>query len=41
MEGEFPHELNRVFAAYESQGNPWGLDAGTRGDWAKDWACRS
>ena len=34
MEGEFPHELNRVFAAYESQGNPWGLDAGTRGDWA-------
>ncbi len=36
MEGEFPHELNRVFAAYESQGNPWGLDAGTRGDWAKE-----
>lgn len=36
MEGEFPHELNRVFAAYESQGNPWGLDAATRGDWAKD-----
>jgi len=36
MEGVFPHELNRVFAAYESQGNPWGLDAGTRGDWAKD-----
>lgn len=36
MEGEFPHELNRVFAAYESQGNPWGLDAASRGDWAKD-----
>ena len=36
MEGEFPHELNRVFAAYESQSNPWGLDAATRGDWAKD-----
>jgi Fe-S oxidoreductase len=36
MEGEFPHELNRVFAAYEAQGNPWGLDAATRGDWAKD-----
>ena len=36
MEGEFPHELNRVFAAYESQSNPWGLDAGTRGDWARD-----
>ena len=36
MEGEFPHELNRVFAAYESQGNPWGIDAATRGDWAKE-----
>lgn len=36
MEGEFPHELNRLFSAYESQGNPWGLDAATRGDWAKD-----
>ncbi len=36
MEGEFPQELNRVFAAYESQGNPWGLDSGSRGDWAKE-----
>jgi hypothetical protein len=36
MDGVFPHELNRVFAAYESQSNPWGLDATTRGDWAKD-----
>jgi len=36
MDGVFPHELNRVFAAYESQGNPWGLDAATRGDWARD-----
>jgi Fe-S oxidoreductase len=36
MEGEFPSELNKFFAAYESQGNPWGLDAGARGDWAKD-----
>jgi len=36
MDGVFPHELNRVFAAYESQGNPWGLDATTRGDWARD-----
>jgi Fe-S oxidoreductase len=36
MEGEFPHELNRVFTAYESQGNAWGLDAGSRGDWARD-----
>jgi Fe-S oxidoreductase len=36
MEGEFPSELNKLFAAYESQGNPWGLDAGSRGDWAKE-----
>jgi Fe-S oxidoreductase len=34
MEGEFPHELKRVFEAYESQGNPWGLPAEQRGDWA-------
>ena len=34
--GEFPHELKRVFDAYESQGNPWGLPAGERGDWARD-----
>lgn len=32
--GEFPHELKRVFEAYESQGNPWGLQASQRGDWA-------
>ena len=35
MEGEFPSELNKLFASYESQGNPWALDAATRGDWAK------
>ncbi len=35
MEGEFPSELNKLFQAYESAGNPWGLDAGARGDWAK------
>ena len=34
IEGEFPHELKRVFEAYESQGNPWGLPADARGDWA-------
>jgi len=33
--GEFPHELKKVFEAYESQGNPWGLDAGQRGEWAQ------
>ncbi len=36
MDGEFPHELKAVFHAYEVQGNPWGLPADTRGDWAKD-----
>ncbi len=35
MEGEFPHELKAVFDAYESQSNPWGLPAPTRGDWAR------
>jgi Fe-S oxidoreductase len=34
--GEFPHELKKVFEAYESQGNPWGLQSGQRGDWAHD-----
>jgi Fe-S oxidoreductase len=36
MAGEFPHELKAVFAAYESQSNPWGLPADTRADWARD-----
>ena len=36
MEGEFPHALKPVFDAYESQSNPWGLPAPTRGDWARD-----
>ncbi len=34
MDGEFPHELKAVFAAYEVQSNPWGFPAETRGDWA-------
>jgi Fe-S oxidoreductase len=36
MDGEFPHELKAVFAAYETQSNPWGFAADTRGDWARD-----
>ncbi len=36
MDGEFPHELKAVFAAYESQSNPWGLPADTRADWTRD-----
>jgi len=35
IEGVFPHELKKVFEAYESQGNPWGLQSGQRGDWAQ------
>jgi len=35
IEGEFPHELKKLFAAYEAQGNPWGLQSDARGDWAK------
>ena len=36
MEGAFPPELKTVFDNYESAGNPWGLPADTRGDWARD-----
>ncbi len=36
MEGAFPHELKAVFDAYETQSNPWGLPAETRGDWANE-----
>ncbi len=36
MDGEFPHELKNVFHAYESAGNPWGLPADARGDWARE-----
>jgi Fe-S oxidoreductase len=36
MEGAFPQELKAVFDAYESQSNPWGLPADTRGAWAKE-----
>jgi Fe-S oxidoreductase len=35
MEGAFPHELKAVFEAWESQGNPWGLPAQNRADWAQ------
>jgi len=36
MDGAFPHELKPVFAAYESQSNPWGLPSDSRADWARD-----
>jgi Fe-S oxidoreductase len=35
IEGAFPRELKKVFEAYESQSNPWGLQAARRGDWAQ------
>ena len=33
-EARFPTELTRTFKAMETQGNPWGIDANSRGDWA-------
>ena len=36
IEGAFPHELKKTFEAWEAQGNPWGLPADERGDWARD-----
>ena len=33
--GEFPHELKKVFEAWEVQGNAWGIPADQRGDWAQ------
>src|SRR5215831_14428177 len=33
-EARFPAELTRTFKAMETQGNPWGVDASTRADWA-------
>ncbi|MGE0518055.1 MAG: (Fe-S)-binding protein [Candidatus Binatia bacterium] len=31
----FPAELTRTFKGLETQGNPWGIDALTRADWAE------
>ena len=36
MNGAFPAPLAKVFAGLERQGNPWGLPARKRMDWAKD-----
>ena len=35
IEGQFPHELKKLFESYESQSNPWGQQADARGDWAQ------
>jgi Fe-S oxidoreductase/nitrate reductase gamma subunit len=35
MESNFPSELGTAYRAMENQGNPWGMNQGERGDWAK------
>jgi len=35
MQGAFPAELKTLFDNYEGAGNPWGLPAQTRADWAR------
>ncbi len=35
MKSEFPQEVTRVFKGMETQGNPWGLGASSRADWAE------
>jgi Fe-S oxidoreductase len=34
-ESRFPAELTRTFKGMETQGNPWGIDAGQRAAWAE------
>jgi Fe-S oxidoreductase/nitrate reductase gamma subunit len=36
MESNFPSELGTAYRAMENQGNPWGMNQGERGDWARD-----
>jgi Fe-S oxidoreductase len=36
MESKFPEEFQALYRGLENQGNPWGLNADTRSDWAKD-----
>lgn len=38
IETEFPNELNGLFKNLEKSGNPWGVNASKRMDWAKDLA---
>src|SRR4051794_6241733 len=35
MESNFPAELGTAYRSMENQGNPWGMNQGERGDWAK------
>ena len=36
MESNFPPELGTAYRAMENQGNPWGMNQGERGDWARN-----
>jgi Fe-S oxidoreductase len=36
IESNFPAELNGLFKQMENKGNPWGMSAKARMDWAKD-----
>ncbi len=36
MESRFPEEFQTLYRGLENQGNPWGINADTRGEWAKD-----
>jgi Fe-S oxidoreductase len=36
MESRFPEEFQTLYRGLENQGNPWGLNADTRSEWAKD-----
>ena len=35
MESNFPTELGNAYRGMENSGNPWGMNQGERGDWAK------
>jgi Fe-S oxidoreductase len=35
MESRFPEEFQTLYRGLENQGNPWGINADTRSDWAK------
>jgi Fe-S oxidoreductase/nitrate reductase gamma subunit len=35
MESNFPTELGNAYRSMENQGNPWGMNQGERGDWAR------
>jgi len=36
MESKFPEEFQTLYRGLENQGNPWGINADTRSEWAKD-----